>query len=310
MSRYPQDHKMAKKILIFICLCFFGCSWAAAFAAAAPSTTEATTEGRRLRVVTTLFALYDFARAVGQDRVEVTLLLPPGVEAHAFEPRPQDVMRIRQADIFIYTGSSMEPWVDDILGGMDCSSLIVLDASEGQGATSDPHIWLDFSRVARIVGAIGDLLAREDPAGALFYQQNARAYQAQLAMLDQAYQKTVRACSARTIVFSGHSVFGLWGERYGLRFISPYRGFSPDAELTPRRLAELISGIKKLNVRYVYYEELVDPKVGRVIAQETGATLLLLHGAHNISRDEREQGVTFIGLMEENLERLQTGMVC
>jgi zinc transport system substrate-binding protein len=293
---------MIKKIVVVICLCLSWCSWAAA----APSATEV----RRLRVVTTLFALYDFTREVGQDRVEATLLLPPGVEAHAFEPKPQDVMRIRQADVFIFTGSAMEPWVADVLAGIGGSALIVLNASEGQGASRDPHIWLDFSRAEKIVDAIADVLARRDPSAASFYRENARAYQARLRSLDRAYQEAIDACPARTIVFSGHGVFGLWGQRYGLRFISPYRGFSPDAEPTPRRLAELISGIKKLKARAVYHEELIDPKVGRVIAEETGATLVLLHGAHNISREEKEKGATFIGLMEENLKNLNKGMMC
>ena len=86
---------------------------------------------KRITVVTTLFPLYDFARTIGQDKVEVTLLLPPGVEAHSFEPRPADIVRINTADVFVYTGRFMEPWVADLLQSMTNKTLVVVDASRG-----------------------------------------------------------------------------------------------------------------------------------------------------------------------------------
>lgn len=88
-------------------------------------------QGERLRVVTTLFPLYDFAKQVGGDRVDVRLLLPPGTDAHAFEPKPSDILAIRNADVFIYTGPFMEPWVEDLLSGIDSDHLTVVNASEG-----------------------------------------------------------------------------------------------------------------------------------------------------------------------------------
>ncbi|HEX7535028.1 MAG TPA: zinc ABC transporter substrate-binding protein, partial [Syntrophales bacterium] len=89
-----------------------------------------TIKEKKLKVVTTLFPLYDFARQVGRERIELNLLLPPGVEAHAFEPRPADIKRIQDSNIFLFTNKFMEPWVDGLLKGIDTRSLTVVDTSQ------------------------------------------------------------------------------------------------------------------------------------------------------------------------------------
>src|SRR5574341_754052 len=85
----------------------------------------------KLTVVTTLFPLYDFVKNVGREKVEVSLLLPPGVEPHSFEPKPDDVVRVSKADVFIYTNKFMEPWAEDILRGVGRTELLVVDSSRG-----------------------------------------------------------------------------------------------------------------------------------------------------------------------------------
>lgn len=84
----------------------------------------------------------------------------------------------------------------------------------------------------------------------------------------------------------------------------------PDSEPSPRQLIELVRQIRGHNLRYVYYEELIEPRVADILSRETGATLLLLHGAHNVSRDELDRGITFLELMENNLRNLKMGLEC
>jgi zinc transport system substrate-binding protein len=119
---------------------------------------------------------------------------------------------------------------------------------------------------------------------------------------------TLEKCKSRTIIYGGHFAFGYFARRYGLEYLSPYAGFSPNAEPTPRKIAELIETLKKTGSSCIYYEELLEPRVARIIAENTGAKLLLLHGAHNISRDELDQGVTYLEIMQGNLERLKLGL--
>lgn len=287
---------------------------------------------RKIEVVTTLFPTYDFARQVGGDKVNVSLLLPPGVEAHTFEPRPADIVRINKADVFIYTGKFMEPWVEDMLKGISNRGLLVVDASANKGIVlkeeedehekgdehghhrhhdgKDPHIWLDLKNAEFMVDAIAEALARKDPANSKFYWDNALRYKARLAALDKRFKETLSTAKHKTIVYGGHFAFGYFTRRYGLKYVSPYEGFSPNAEPSPKAIAELIAKLKGTGMKYVYYEELLDPKVARTISQETGAKMELLHGAHNISRDELNNGVTFLDIMEDNLKKLRIGLEC
>lgn len=293
---------------------------------------ESGTAQGRLEVVTTLFPLYDFARNVCGDRAEVSLLLPPGVEPHSFEPKPADVVRLSRAGVFIYTGPDMEPWAEDILKGTKNPGLQVIRADQGvrpgprqsphdgeRGArhhdhghsadASDPHIWLDFDNAMRMVDNIRDGLIRKDPAGRENYERNAAVYREKLRDLDNRYRQGLKSCRVRTIISGGHSAFSYLARRYGLDYVSVY-GFSPDAEPTPGNLARVTRTLKTKGSRYLFYEELMDPRVARTIASETGASPIRLHGAHNLTRDELERGDTFIGLMDRNLEQLKTGLEC
>jgi zinc transport system substrate-binding protein len=110
-------------------------------------------------------------------------------------------------------------------------------------------------------------------------------------------------------IHAGHFAFGYMARRYGLQYIAAY-GFSPDAEPSPKKLIELVKTLKKHGLAHLYYEELITPRVAETIAKETGASLLMLHGAHNLTKDEFEKGVTFISLMEDNLKNLKAGLQC
>jgi zinc transport system substrate-binding protein len=288
-----------------------------------------TVKEKKIKVVTTIFPLYDFARQVGRERIELNLLLPPGVEAHAFEPRPADIRRIQDADIFLFTNKFMEPWVAGLLKGIDTRSLTVIDTSQNiallqrsdnhgdeehahthDSGNADPHIWLDLSNAMKIVDTIASQLIAKDPQGKEFYLKNADEYKKRLEELDKKYKNTLAHCKNRVIVHAGHFAFGYLAKRYGIMYISAYKGFSPDAEPTPKRLVEITKIVRRYGVKYIYYEELVTPKVADVIAKETGCGLLMLHGAHNVTREEMESGVTFVSLMEKNLENLKAGLEC
>lgn len=264
---------------------------------------------KKQTVITTLFPLYDFARNVGQDNISVILLLPPGVEAHSYEPSAGDVVRVTEADVFIYTSRQMEPWAEKFIRGIDNKKLIVLEASSGF-ADNDPHTWLDFTKAMIMVNRIRDVLAARDPANRNLYQAAARQYNKKLAELDTEYQGALSGCRDKVLIQSGHFAFGYLARRYHLKYIAAYKGFSPDAEPTPRNLAELVDTIRQNKVKYIFYEELVSPRVAETLAQETGVRLLELSAAHNVSREELDKGISFIDIMKANLNNLKLGLSC
>ena len=288
-----------------------------------------TAAGHKIRVVASLFPLYDFARNIGRDKAEVELLLPPGVEPHSFEPKPADVVHLNKADIFIYTNKYMEPWINDIIKGMDNKNTLILDSSRGisfieekeEGHVDadhgkehghegmDPHIWLDLGKAIRMVDNISEGFAAKDPANAGYYRTNADEYKAVLQALDAKFRQGLSNCSNRLFINGGHFAFGYLAARYGLSYMSAY-GFSPDAEPTPAQLVKISMMLREQHLKYLFYEELISPRVAGTIARETGAQLLFLHGAHNVSREEFQKGVTFVELMERNLGNLEKGLSC
>jgi zinc transport system substrate-binding protein len=292
---------------------------------------------KTIKVVTTLFPVYDFAKNVGGKRVQVELLVPPGMEPHSFEPKPGDIRKIGDADVFMYTGKFMEPWIEDVLKGVSNKNLLVIDTSMGivlsedrdpvenhkhdknsedelghhhEQNGKDPHIWLDFSNAQTMVENILNGFIAKDPANRDEYVKNAEAYSAQLSRLDRQFHDARASCKKDMIIHGGHFAFGYLARRYHLQYLSAYRGFSPNAEPTPGNIIQLIKNLRNHHLNYIFFEELVSPNVSETIARETGAKLLMLHGAHNISRNEWEQNVTFISLMENNLKNLRIGLEC
>lgn len=294
---------------------------------------EAGTEGRtgKLRVVATIFPVYEFARNVAGDRAEVTMLLPPGVEPHSFEPRPEDIVRVHKADLLVMTNPAMEPWAGGLVQGSGSTTLTVVDASRGARLLKtagdadhdhdhdgekghrhggiDPHLWLDFANARVMVDNIAAALEARDPANREYYRANAAAYGEKLAALDARYRAGLATCAKRTFLHGGHFAFGYLANRYGLTYESAYAA-SADAEPTPAKLAALVKKIRQEGLKVIYTEELLDPRTAETIARETGAAVLMLNGAHTIGRDDLARGVTFLSLMERNLENLRVGLQC
>ena len=281
----------------------------------------------KLQVVTTLFPLYDFARTIGGEKAQVTLLLPPGVEPHSFEPRPEDVVRVNRADLFVFTNEVMEPWGAKIISGLDKGKVTVVEGGRGiplmQGPVSDqhreghadahdgrggdPHIWLDFDNARTIARNILAAYVTRDPANKAYYEQNAAELDRQLAALDQRFKDTLASCPKKVLLHGGHYAFGYMAKRYGLKYISA-SAVNADAEPTPAKLAELVQVMRREHLGYVYTEELLSPRVAETIARETGAKVLTLRAGHNVTKDDLQKGVTFISLMDENLKNLKAGL--
>jgi zinc transport system substrate-binding protein len=285
---------------------------------------------KKLTVVTTLFPLYDFARAVGGDRADVTLLLPPGIEPHTFEPKPADVMTVNRADVFVFTNEYMEPWAKKFLSGLPAHDITIVDTSKGvtllkagpgvEGEEGehgeghhhggmDPHIWLDFANARIMVDNILSAMVVKDPANRDYYTARGAAYKADLKKLDDEYRAGLAGCGKRILLHGGHYAFGYLAKRYGLQYQSA-SAVNADAEPTPSKLAELVKLMRAAGLKYVYSEELLSTRSAETIAKETGATVLMLHGAHNISKDDLDKGVTFVALMKKNLENLRIGLEC
>ncbi len=290
----------------------------------------------KVTIVTTLFPLYDIAKQLAADTGDVSLLLPPGVEPHSFEPTPKDITTIQNADVFIYTGNEMEPWVADIVATLP-SSVIVVDASKNitliegeehshdhggkddhahdkeeknhEDHTLDPHFWLDFSNTITATNTISEALASLNTFDNTTLTTNTTNYIQQLQNLDARYSTTLGTCKNRTIVQAGHRTFGYLAKKYNLEYVTTEE-LSPNSEPSAQDIANLVKTIRAENAQAVFSEELIEPRIAETVSNETGVPILMLNGAHNITQAQFESNTSFITIMEDNLKNLRSGLSC
>lgn len=271
----------------------------------------------KIKVITTLFPQYDFVRQIGKDKVDVTLLLPPGVESHNYEPTPSDIIKINSSDMFIYTGDKMEPWASTIIQSLN--NVNVINASnnikllENQSTSDanekyDPHVWLDLDNAKIMVDNITDGLCKVDPQNAEFYKANADNYKNELSKLDNDIQTVVDNAKRKELVFGDKFALIYFMKKYNLNYITAYDSDSTETEPSVATITSIIQKINEDKLPVVFYAELSSHTVADSIAAQTGAKTLLFSTAHNVSKDELNSGITFIDIMRQNLENLKIAL--
>ena len=293
----------------------------------------------RLRVVCTLFPYYDFARQIGGDAVDVALLVPAGRETHSFEPTPRDVIRISEADVFIYNGGESEQWVSNILDAagedipcvlsmMDTAELYEDEYAEGmQGASGhdhadhdhdhgaededaayDEHIWTSPVTAMSLCRAIADALCRADPAHAEDFRARLEDYLTELTALDETFRSIAGGASRKLLVFGDRFPLLYFCREYGLDYRAAFHGCAGDTEPSLATLKYLIDLVREQHIPVVYTIELSSRKVAEAIAETTGAQVRTFHSCQTVSRAEFDSGVTYLQLMEANADALREGL--
>ena len=284
-------------------------------------------EGDGLLIVSTIFPSYDFARQItaGTD-AQVTLLLQPGEEVHSFDPTSQDIIRIQNADLFLYVGGENDVWVDGVLNGLDKSvnTFRMMDyvtlyeeelvagmqpeeeeaAAEATGAEEhewDEHVWTAPVNAIAIVKAMTAELITLDPGNASAYQANSDAYVKQLEALDQSFRDVVNASSRNTVVFADRFPVRYFVEEFGLNYYAAFPGCSAETDASAATVASLIDRVKADNIPVVFYIEMSNQQMANTVAEATGATPMLFHSCHNVTKAEFESGATYLSLMQNNV---------
>lgn len=294
------------------------------FAGCAPSA-DPPAEGSKLRVICTLFAPYDFAKQVAGDMAQVSMLLPPGVESHSYDPTPKDIINIENADVFFYVSRSTETWVGKILDSVDAPDLETVDMAEDVGIElhdhhhedeehgeheeeTDEHIWTNPVTAVKMVRLIEGRLARIDPENASAYIKNGESYIARIKELDRELRQLVARSKRREIVSGSRFAMKNFTEEYGLEYTAAFDSCVDNTEPSAAVMGTIIDKIRGDNIPVIFYEELTDPKIARSVSRETGAKMLLLHSCHNVSADEFKRGETYLSLMRRNYLNLKEAL--
>jgi zinc transport system substrate-binding protein len=263
----------------------------------------------KIKVVATIYPLYEFSKRIGGDKVDVSILVPAGAEPHDWEPGPKDIIKIESAKIFVYNGAGFERWVGGTLKGIESKNLIIVDSSSGimlLDNGSDPHMWLDPISAEHQVDLIKDALIRSDPQNSEYYNTNADSLKKELILLDVEIRSEL-GTSKKKVFITSHAAFGYFSKRYGLTQVS-VAGLSPDVEPSPAKIAEIIEIAKKNDIKYIFFETLVNPRMSEVIANEAGARTLVLNPIEGLSRADMDSGKTYFTVMRENLKNLKIAL--
>lgn len=272
----------------------------------------------KISIVTSFYPLFYFASRVAGENALVSNITPAGSEPHDYEPTPQDMARIERSDLLVLNGIGLESWGDSIRDVLKNSSVAVVTISDmladrirasGTGTEGrDPHVWLNPTLATEEVRTIQRALEQIDPASKTDYEKNAQALIDELSALDRQYREGLRECKKKDIITS-HAAFGYLADEYGFGQIA-ITGLSPDAEPTPKKLAELSDFANRHDVRTIFFETLVSPKLAQTLAKEIGAEPLALNPLEGLSNEEISQEKNYLTEMENNLTNLKIALQC
>jgi zinc transport system substrate-binding protein len=272
----------------------------------------------RVRVVASFYPIFEFVKRIGGDRVEVSSLIPVGIEPHDFEPTIRQVQNAETADLLVFNGAGFEgQWLKNI------NAKFVIDTSKGLNLTTstderpdngwvlfDPHIWLDPLLAKQQVEEIRNGLSKIDPANAAYYNGNAEKFISELDNLDTSIRSELSNCEKKDFI-TFHRAFSYFANRYGLTQHSIHEATSPEGEILPQRIQQIISLARDTGLDTIYSEELIDPRLANVIAQEIpNGKVVVLSPIEGIDKEEQTAGVGYIDKMNENIVNLKIGLKC
>ncbi|HEV2192698.1 MAG TPA: zinc ABC transporter substrate-binding protein [Nitrosopumilaceae archaeon] len=278
----------------------------------------------KIKVAASFFPLYEFAKNMGGDKAEVYSFLPIGNEPHSWEPSIQQIEELKGTQLFIYNGAGMEAYISKFMSSGEFSNMTFVKATEGitllkadsaehdkeilaQGGM-DPHVWNDPVLAEQEVTNIKNAMKKADPTNAQYYEDNANAYIAKLAALDNSIKSGLSNCKKDTFV-SFHNAFNYFSNRYGVHDVW-ITGIAPEADVPPQDIQKVIQIAKDKDVKVIFSEDLVDPRLANTLANEIGAQVLVLSPLEGINQTEQQKGITYLDKWNQNLHNLRTALEC
>lgn len=278
-------------------------------------------------VVCTLFPQYDFARTILGERGTVHLLIPPGMDAHSYEPTLSDLAAVRRADLFIRVGGETDAWSQKISpDGSASVSFALLDVcpplteelTEGMEEPEeeeedcrveyDEHVWTSPKNAQKIAARILKELCELDPEGTEYFQKNFDSFSAELDRLDADFRSVVAEAEHDTIVFAERFPFRYLCDEYQIRYFAAFPGCSSQSEPSLATLSFLMNKIKEKHLPAVLKIEFSTGEIAARIADACGVRVLAMHSCHNLTAEEFNAGETYLTLMRKNLEVLREAL--
>lgn len=281
----------------------------------------------RLKVITTIFPAYDFARQVFGDTADVKMLLKPGQESHSYDPSAKDIVEISGCDLFVYNGGESDQWVESVLKSApdtqtfrmtDAVSLLDEEVTEGMqnaeehdhddhdehGEEYDEHVWTSPDNASAIVRALGKRAAELFPENADTVTENADSYAEKIDGIDAEFEELLNG-EERYFIFGDRFPLLYFFRHYGLNYYAAFPGCGSETEPSAQTMTFLLDKLEQPDtVPAVFCIELSSRRLGEVLAEDSGLPVAEFHTCHNISADDLAAGETWVSLMERNYKVL------
>lgn len=315
---------MKKAISVIFCICIL-----ISLCACKNYTIDNNNNDEKISIVTTIFPPYDFAKQVGGNNVEITMLLKPGSESHTYDPTPQDIIKIQNSDIFIYVGGESDKWINEILDSsdkkpkkiiilMDCVDIVQEKIVEGMEEDNDEqeneieydeHVWTSPKNAIIISKKISETLCEIDSDNKEIYQSNTNNYSKQLSLLDSKFQNIVDNAKRKVIIFGDRFPLRYFADEYDLKYYAAFPGCSSETEPSAKTVSFLINKIKNDNIPVIFTIEFSNGKIADTICEDTGIKKLQFSSCHNVTQQEFDDGITYIDIMNENAKNLKEALL-
>ena len=292
----------------------------------------------KLKIVTTIFPEYDITRAIAKDKVDLELMIKPGVDVHSFTPTPQDIKTVQNSDIFVYGGTEHDKWVENLTKSIDMKNKKVVklvdgiqqleeesvdgmkhehhhdDKKEdehnhkGEEKELDPHYWTSPKNAIQMVKTITNALVEKDPDNAEFYKENAENYIKQLEGVDKELHDVVDNAKIKKVVIADRFPFRYLFKDLGLEYRALFSGCSVESTASAGQIKKMVDYVKENKISVVYHIEMGKGELAETVAKNSGAKVKLLHSIHTVTKEDFDKGITYIDLMKQNVEALKEGL--
>lgn len=286
-------------------------------------------KNKKLEVYTTIYPLQDFTEKIGGKYVEAKSILPTGVDAHSFEPTTKTMVKIANADAFVYSGIGLEGFADKAQSTLKNEDVALVEAAKGiklakssedehahenehaheeehNHGDTDPHVWLDPVLAIQLAENIKDELIELKPDKKAEFEKNFQALKTQLEDVDQELKTTIGDAPHKEILVS-HAAYGYWEKRYGLKQIS-VAGLSPTNEPSQKQLENIVKQAKKDHIKYFIFDQNLKPKVSTLVKNEVGAQALTLHNLESLTKNDVKNKEDYFSIMQHNIDTLKKAL--
>lgn len=254
------------------------------------------------QILVSSYVPYTIVKNLVKDKADVTMLMPPGVEPHSFEPLPKDILKVKKAPLFFYIDETLEPWA------FETNKDNAFALAEGL-TKKETHVWMDFDKAFLMSERAFKDLQTAYPVLTEKAQKNLANFKTDINNLKIAFSTNLADCKSRNIYHIGHLAFGAIAKNYNLNF-KPLINSSEFQEPSPKDILEMIKEIKEKNIKYIFTEEALPPDMTELIAKQTGAQVLMLYTVEHVTKDEFNKQISYQDFMYKNLENLTKGLEC